>query len=277
MYLKQLYKAFIASLVVSANTFAAGDMSPDLAGFFEGNGGIVSTISTVRLANPNDPTFAGCRLNFAGQVVEFDSRGGEVKLRNPIRYDDQITSRPAAPYLQRNDDMTLVFAETVGITRKGYEQSRDLSTTISASTELPISVIVVRLSQILPTLAEIGRQGIQPAVPGTESATPQFNYSQIAHLVRTGSATECYPSDSEIVVKGSQLQNAFSTGCLELSFEHALAPIGYTKLAYDKVASNTDLQLPYRESVEIYRVTTDVSHNLSVHSGNYASELVCNN
>jgi hypothetical protein len=151
MNFKYLYRALLTTLTLSANLFAAGDSAPELAGFFEGNGG-VGAIRTVRLANPNDPTFGGCRLNFGGQIVEFGAVGGEVTLTLPIGYDDQITTYPGTPYLQHDDPMTVKFAKTAGIVRKGYRPYEDSTTTEKASENLAIGLVVVRLDETLPTL-----------------------------------------------------------------------------------------------------------------------------
>jgi hypothetical protein len=88
---------------------------------------------------------------------------------------------------------------------------------------------------------------------------------------------ECYSLDSLTVVKGQQLKNAFANGCLELSFKPISGRILRKLDVYNKVATNTDLQLPLKDSVHVYQVVMDIPHNLLVSAGNYASELVCNN
>lgn len=222
MNFKCLYQALLATLILSANLFAAGDMAPELAGFFEGNGG-VGVISKVRLENPNDPTFGGCRLNFGGQIVEFGATGGEVILSCPIGYDDKIPSQPSMPFLQSANAMTLQFAQNVGITIKGYLPENDSLTTEKAYKKLPISIVVVRLDEVYPTLEELESAAIQSVK--TQDDLPVYHYSAIKHLIKIGKAHECYALDVRIFLTGQLLEKVFTAGCLELAFS-AISGVG---------------------------------------------------
>jgi hypothetical protein len=264
MNFKCLYQALFAILILSANLFAAGNMPLGLA--FEGNGG-VGVISKVRLANPNDPTFAGCRLNFGGQMLEFGATGGEVILSRPIGYDDKIPSQPSMPFLQSADPMTVQFVKTV--------PENDSPITEKAYKKLPIAIVVVRLDEVYPTLAELESAAIQSVK--TQDDLPVYNYSAIKHLIKIGKAHECRALDALIFLTGQLLEKVFTTGCLELAFSPVEGVFGGLKKVCDKVKTNTDQQLPLEESVKPYQVIMDIQHNLSVSFGNYARELVCNN